>query len=166
MTDVVVFDLVQHGLQCGPAIAAALAALVALVVCVVLTKLFRPFSREWWRSFPFAMLAFVFLLADAGDTYGREVAAYRHLLEAYNARQYVVVEGAISHMNPLSLSNRLGSFDVGGRHFAFTEAMDAMSFNGRNGALYVLRDGDLVRVYAVGPDIIRLELDTRHHIGR
>jgi hypothetical protein len=100
----------------------------------------------------FAVFAF---LVGALGTWGIW-QRYSQLAAAYSGHRYVIVEGVVGDVH-LSDSHTAESFRVADHLFSYYPSQENVAFHGEGGAVSTM-DGHRVRVFAVGPDIIRIEV--------
>ncbi len=118
------------------------------------------FGGERWGQKPlrlFGLLLFVFAGLLGVEELWSSWKRYSRLTGDYAAHRFVIVEGIVRNVKRDFGGHGVESFDVGRRSFSYrTSSMD-VAFHGEGNAVSML-SGRIVRVFAVGPDIIRIEV--------
>ena len=82
---------------------------------------------------------------------------YQRLASAYSGHRYAVVEGTLNNYQCVQGGHGEASFDLDGRHFTYWPASNSPAFHDGS-CLGPVQSGVWARIYAVGNDIIRIEI--------
>jgi hypothetical protein len=151
------FDLRADGYQgWGPAAILALGATASGIGFFLSREIYERGSDS--RRKRMYACAFAFLASSMGSVlfFWQSVREYNNLLDAYNRRAYQVIDGQLSAFSPSKGGHGPESFYVSGRRFSYWPASNSAGF--RESGLNILQNGHRVRIFTVGGDIIRFEI--------
>jgi hypothetical protein len=75
----------------------------------------------------------------------------------YSAHRYAVIEGKVTAVQPDPDGHRFGWVEVANRRFSYSTSSGDLPFHDSDNTAQLL-NGRVVRIFAVGPDIIRIEV--------
>ena len=135
---------------------------VALAVICAYPLAVLPFRRQLrghpaWPLLRFLMFGCAFMVIPILIILCTRYPDFLHLQAALRQSRCEVTEGPITQFHPLPHWRRLGdgeSIAVNGHEFNYREGSAQPGFN----HVGLLHDGQLVRIYFLGGDILRLEI--------
>lgn len=117
----------------------------------------HPFNKNAFTRFP--KFIFIFALCFTMLSFLSTFSTYKSISKTYNNKKYAILEGNIESVNPTNEDGKeLNIIVINGIELVYSNYNINNSFNNIGSYRGKIKEGDFIRIYYQGKNILRLEV--------